>query len=52
MMAPLRPLDGQRAGEIQVEVFVAGDGINYPKKGQTVVVHYTGYVRPGVRACV
>jgi FKBP-type peptidyl-prolyl cis-trans isomerase len=34
----------QRAGEIQVEVFVAGDGINYPKKGHTVVVHYTGYV--------
>ncbi|TYZ68571.1 hypothetical protein PybrP1_006098 [[Pythium] brassicae (nom. inval.)] len=36
-----------RAGEIQVEVFVAGDGINYPKKGQTVVVHYTGYLQDG-----
>jgi FKBP-type peptidyl-prolyl cis-trans isomerase len=35
----------QRHGEIQVEVFVAGDGLNYPKKGQTVVIHYTGYVR-------
>ncbi|RLN37197.1 hypothetical protein BBJ28_00013257, partial [Nothophytophthora sp. Chile5] len=34
-----------RHGEIQVEVFVAGDGLNYPKKGQTVVVHYIGYVR-------
>jgi hypothetical protein len=26
-------------------VFVAGDGVNYPKKGQTVVIHYIGYVR-------
>lgn len=26
-------------------MFVAGDGVNYPKKGQTVVIHYIGYVR-------
>ncbi|CAK4241856.1 unnamed protein product [Aphanomyces euteiches] len=36
-----------KPGEIQVEVFVAGDGINYPKKGQTVVVHYTAYLQDG-----
>ncbi|KAL7683982.1 putative FKBP-type peptidyl-prolyl cis-trans isomerase domain-containing protein [Plasmopara halstedii] len=34
-------------GEIEVEVFVAGDGVNYPKLGQTVVVHYTGYLQDG-----
>ncbi|OQR96277.1 FKBP-type peptidyl-prolyl cis-trans isomerase [Achlya hypogyna] len=36
-----------KAGEVQVEVFVAGDGINYPRKGQTVVVHYTAYLQDG-----
>lgn len=39
----------QRHGEIQVEVFIAGDGLNYPKKGQTVVIHYTAYVRSASR---
>jgi hypothetical protein len=29
---------------IQVEIYVAGDGKNYPKHGQTAVFHYTGYV--------
>ena len=24
----------------------AGDGVNYPRKGQTVTVHYSGYVSP------
>jgi hypothetical protein len=33
-----------RKGEVQVEIFSAGDGVNYPKKGQTVTVHYTGFV--------
>jgi FKBP-type peptidyl-prolyl cis-trans isomerase len=27
---------------VMVEIFTAGDGINYPKKGQSVTVHYTG----------
>lgn len=34
----------QRRGEVKVEIFAAGDGINYPKKGHTVTVHYTAYV--------
>lgn len=29
-----------------MEVYVAGDGVNYPQKGQTVAIHYTGYVSP------
>ena len=33
-------------GEVKVEIFAAGDGINYPRRGQTVTVHYSGYVRP------
>jgi hypothetical protein len=32
-------------GEVAVEIFTAGDGINYPQPGQTVTVHYEGYVR-------
>ena len=31
--------------KVTVEIFTAGDGINYPKKGQTVTIHYTGYAR-------
>ena len=42
---------GQEAGSVmsrvQVEIFAAGDGINYPKPGNTVTVHYT--VRSFVR---
>ena len=26
---------------VSVEVFAAGDGINYPRQGNTVTVHYT-----------
>jgi hypothetical protein len=29
---------------VSVEIFAAGDGINYPKDGHTVTIHYT--VRP------
>ena len=28
-----------------MEIFAAGDGINYPSGGKIVSVHYTGYVR-------
>lgn len=35
--------------DIGVEIYVAGDGINYPKPGQTVAVHYTGYLPDGKR---
>ncbi|CAM9449441.1 unnamed protein product [Chrysoparadoxa australica] len=34
---------------LQVEIFAAGDGINYPKKGQTVTVHYTGFLQNGTQ---
>jgi FKBP-type peptidyl-prolyl cis-trans isomerase len=34
---------------VSVEVFAAGDGINYPKQGNTVTVHYTGYLPDGRR---
>ena len=34
---------------VSVEVFAAGDGINYPKPGNTVTVHYTGYLPDGAR---
>jgi FKBP-type peptidyl-prolyl cis-trans isomerase len=32
------------AEKLTVEIFIAGDGIHYPRKGQTVDVHYTAYV--------
>jgi FK506-binding protein 1 len=35
--------------EITIEIFAAGDGINYPKTGHTVSVHYTGYLPDGRR---
>ena len=34
-------------GEVQVEIFSAGDGINYPAVGQTVTVHYTASLLDG-----
>ncbi len=30
-----------------MEIFAAGDGINYPRPGNTVTVHYTGYLIDG-----
>lgn len=42
----LQQAAGMSRGGVTVEIFTAGDGINYPKKGQTVTIHYTGYVRP------
>ncbi|CDS35643.2 fk506 binding protein [Echinococcus multilocularis] len=32
---------------VDVEVIKPGDGTNYPKKGQTVTVHYTGTLTSG-----
>jgi FKBP-type peptidyl-prolyl cis-trans isomerase len=32
---------------VDLEVLKPGDGSNYPKKGQTVVVHYTGTLTNG-----
>jgi len=37
--------------DISVEIFAAGDGVNYPKPGHTVSVHYTGYLKDG-RRCI
>lgn len=34
------------AEKLVVEIFIAGDGTHYPRKGQTVDVHYTAYVSP------
>lgn len=30
-----------------VEILVAGDGVNYPRKGSMVTVHYTAYLADG-----
>ena len=35
--------------EVKVEIFAAGDGINYPRPGNTVTVHYTGFLADGSR---
>lgn len=43
------------SNSVQVEIFAAGDGINYPRPGNTVTVHYTGMVcsmRDPEDACV
>lgn len=34
---------------VTVEILVAGDGINYPRKGQMVTVHYTAYLDDGTQ---
>lgn len=38
-------IDNNENQSAQVEIYTAGDGINYPKPGQSVTIHYTGYVR-------
>jgi FK506-binding protein 1 len=35
--------------DVRVEIFAAGDGINYPRPGNTVTVHYTGFLADGRR---
>ena len=37
----------EKLKEVNVEILAAGDGINYPKRGQTVTVHYTSYLCDG-----
>ena len=29
---------------VNVEIFAAGDGIHYPKKGHTVTIHYSAFL--------
>lgn len=37
---------------VGVEIFTAGDGINYPQKGKHVVtIHYVGYVCDACHSC-
>ena len=35
--------------DVTVEIFAAGDGINYPRPGNVVTVHYTGFLSDGSR---
>jgi FKBP-type peptidyl-prolyl cis-trans isomerase len=32
---------------VEIETVTPGDGVNFPKKGQTVNVHYTGTLTNG-----
>jgi FK506-binding protein 1 len=32
---------------VLIETIAAGDGRNFPKKGNTVIVHYTGTLEDG-----
>mmetsp|Transcript_18387 Transcript_18387/g.17700 ORF Transcript_18387/g.17700 Transcript_18387/m.17700 type:complete len:110 (+) Transcript_18387:146-475(+) len=34
---------------VKVEIKKAGDGVNYPMKGKTVTIHYSGYLPDGTR---
>lgn len=34
---------------IQIKTLVLGDGKNFPKRGNTVIVHYTGKLEDGAR---
>lgn len=35
--------------DVSVEIFAAGDGINYPRPGNVVTIHYTGFLADGSR---
>ena len=34
---------------IEIETLVLGDGSHFPKKGTTVIVHYTGKLMDGTK---
>ncbi|CAM9128457.1 unnamed protein product [Phaeothamnion confervicola] len=36
-------------GSVQVEIFAAGDGKNYPRRGQYVEIHYTAFLENGTQ---
>mmetsp|Transcript_27478 Transcript_27478/g.59665 ORF Transcript_27478/g.59665 Transcript_27478/m.59665 type:complete len:143 (-) Transcript_27478:105-533(-) len=38
--------------EVTVEIFKAGDGMNYPEQGQTVAIHYTACFLKDDGTCV
>lgn len=38
---------GASDGSVRIELLVAGDGKTYPKPGDVVTVHYTGFVSAG-----
>jgi len=42
--SPMKQTRFNTADKLKVEIFIAGDGEHYPRKGQTVDVHYTAYV--------
>ena len=33
-----------KVDDVKVEIFVAGDGKNYPKQGDVVTIHYTAFL--------
>jgi len=35
--------------DVAVEIYVAGDGLNYPAADQTIELHYTGYLPDGTK---
>jgi len=37
------------ASTVRLVIYQAGDGINYPRPGNTVTVHYTGFLPDGSR---
>lgn len=37
--------DKLHSNSVNVEIFAAGDGIHYPKKGHTVTLHYSAFLR-------
>jgi len=40
---------GKDKPSVSVEIFSAGDGVNYPSCGQAVTIHYEGYLLDGTR---
>lgn len=38
---------GNKNPGVEVQTIQAGDGVTFPRKGQTVIVHYTGTLESG-----